>query len=342
MKKEVVMNFLTSFVSVAIMVALAVPGFVLRKRKMLPEKAVATLVIVLIYVSQPFLTISSFLSKDYEKELLINMLITFGFSIAFHLVAYFLSELAFLPFSKRKRKNETDEEYAVRNEKYLAGSRMGVVTSFMGNIGFMGMPVMRALFPEHPEMLIYTAVFMIGFHIASWTLGVYKITKDKRNISLKSAFLNPPVFALVVAIPLFFLKHYIPETILTPLSDGVGYLADMTLPLSMIIIGMRLAEIPIKDLLSDVRAYVVCVVKLVIAPMVSLGIMLLIRLVFSSLDEMVIITSFIVMAMPSAASTLTFAEKFGGDRETAVRATLITTVLSVLSIPLLMLLCAVI
>ena len=70
-------DFLTSFISVATMIAIAVPGFILRKKNMLPEKAVAALVAVLIYVSQPFLTIDSFLEKDYRPELLVGMGVTF-------------------------------------------------------------------------------------------------------------------------------------------------------------------------------------------------------------------------------------------------------------------------
>lgn len=76
-------DFLTSLISVGIMIALAVPGFILKRLNMLPEKAVAALVAVLIYVSQPFLTIDSFLEKDYQPQLLIGMGISFSAVAAF-------------------------------------------------------------------------------------------------------------------------------------------------------------------------------------------------------------------------------------------------------------------
>lgn len=188
-------------------------------------------------------------------------------------------------------------------------------------------------------MLIYTAVFILGFNIASWTLGVYTITGDKKHISLRKALLNPPTAALVVALPLFFFKSYIPSDVLTPLSSGIGYLSDMTLPLSMIILGIRLADIKFKVLLTDVKVYIVCLIKLVAAPLICFGIMYLLKLVFPALDKSIIVTAYIVIAMPSASLTLTFAEMFDGDRATAVKTTILTTLLSVITIPLLMLLC---
>lgn len=332
------MTFVTTLTSVAIMVALAVPGFILRKMKMLPEKAVATLVVVLIYVSQPFLTIDSFLSKDFSPSLLINMLITLGLSLVLHIAVFFIAKLVFSFFRVKRKENESDEDYQKRVELNAGQKRIAVITSFMGNIGFMGIPVMKLLFPGNAEMLIYTAVFMVGFNVASWTLGVYTVTGDAKNISLRRAFFNPAVFALVVAIPLFVLKKYIPVSLLTPLDQGIGFLADMTLPLSMLILGIRLADVKVVELFSEVKIYFVCVMKLLVAPLLSLGVVLLLRLIFPSLDENVMTTVFIAMAMPSAALTLSFAEKFDGERNSAVRATLITTLLSIVTIAVLMLL----
>ena len=65
--------------ALGIMIALAVPGFILKRKNMLPDKAVAALVAVLIYVSQPFMTIDSFLEKDYQPQLLSGMGISFVF-----------------------------------------------------------------------------------------------------------------------------------------------------------------------------------------------------------------------------------------------------------------------
>lgn len=335
-------DFLTSFISVATMIAIAVPGFILRKKNMLPEKAVAALVAVLIYVSQPFLTIGSFLEKDYRPELLVGMGVTFLLSLVLHTLAYFMAKGTFALFREKKTAEadrENGEELPLAS-KLAAEKRMLTVTSFMGNVGFMGIPVMKALFPESPEMLIYTAVFILGFNIASWTLGVYEVTGDKKNISFRRALLNPPTAALVVALPLFFFKSYIPPDVIVPVSSAVGYLADMTLPLSMIILGIRLADIKFSSLFTDGKVYVACALKLVASPLLAFAVCFALVRLFPALDRSVSITIYIVMAMPSASLGLTFAEMFDGDRESAVRSTLLTTLFSVITIPLLMLLCA--
>ena len=330
------MIFLTTLISVATMVALALPGFILRKKNMLPEKAVATLVTVLIYASQPFLTISSFLNKDYHPKLLINMAITFGFSIAIHIIVFFVAKLVFSFFKVKKGEDESDEDYAVRRESCDKQNRISTISSFMGNIGFMGIPVMKLLFPDKPEMLIYTAVFMVGFNISAWTLGVFALTGDKKNISLKSAFLNPAVATLSIALLLFFFKQYIPTKVIEPISTGIDYLAEMTLPLSMIILGIRLADMKATALLSSPKSYLACGMKLLVAPLLTLGLALLVKLIFPALSGTVIKAIFICMAMPSAAMNLSFAEMFGGDREAAVRNVLLSTILSVVTIALLM------
>lgn len=309
------------------MAALCVPGIILRKRKMLPDSAVAALVAVLVYVSQPVLTVSGFMEKDYDPSLLPNMAIVLLGSFVVHLAAYLVARLA---FKAVRGDEETDK-----------AKRASTICTFMGNVGFMGIPVVKALFPNNPEMLIYVAIINVSFNVISWTLGVYTITGDKSNVSVRRAFLNPPTVALVAALPLFFFKAYIPAAVFTPIQSCANYLAGMTLPLSMIILGIRLAEIPFGSLFTSPVAYVSSALKLVVVPLVSFALLYPIHALFPQTDNGVIISIYIAMAMPSAALTLSFAEMFDGDRETAVKTSVITTALSVITIPLLMLLCAV-
>ena len=91
-------------------------------------------------------------------------------------------------------------------------------------------------------------------------------------------------------------------------------------------------------LIADVRVYIVAVLKLIVSPLLSLGILLLADIIFP-LDRFVMIALFIIAAMPTASSALNFAEMFGGDRETAAASTLMNTLLSIITIPVLMLLC---
>jgi predicted permease len=330
-------DFLTTLINVGMMTALAIPGFLLKKKDMLPEKAVAALVAVLVFVSQPFITISGFMEKKYEPTLLANMGIALLFSLVFHVIVYFVARTVFFAITKRAN-GDADDETKEKARMDAWQNKACTVASFMGNAGFMGLPVMKALFPNNPEMLIYTAVINIGFNIASWTLGVYTITGNKKDMGLKRALCNPPTLALVVGLPLFFFNAYIPVEVFTPVSTAVNYLADMTLPLSMIILGIRFADLKIKELFTSAKVYLVCFLKLIVSPLICFALMFVTRLIFPALDAYVIIAVFVIMAMPTAALTLSFAEMYDGDRLTVVKSTVLSTFLSIVTIPLLMLL----
>lgn len=387
------MAFLQTFVNVVMIVVLAVPGYLLRKTKLFPDKAASILAVLLLYISQPFLMMSSLFNKEFRASMLVNFAWVLFFAVALQLIVYFAAKLLFC-----KEKNE-------------AARRACVASSYLGNVGFMGIPVMQMLFPGNDEMVLYTVVYNIAFNAMTWTLGVFAITGDKKRINPLKIVLNPPTIAVIVALPFFFLNVHIPEQVMTP----IGYLGNMTLPLSMIILGVRLAdmhfvggrqkifaeevkafsedygrplaggaapdsakdgepavvteisdiaagaEVPDKEgqtalptclsvssaagtflrrrgILDDVRVYMVSFVKLVLSPLLGFAVMLLLRLAVP-IDRYVIIALFIIGAMPTASSALNFAEMFGGDKETAAAATLMNTLLCIVTIPVLMLLC---
>lgn len=388
------MAFLQTFVNVVMIVVLAVPGFLLRKTKLLPDKATGMLAVLLLYVSQPFLMMSSLFNKEFETSMLIDFLWVIVFAAGLQLLVYIAAKFIFC-----KTKGE-------------AARRACVASSYLGNVGFMGIPVMQMLFPGNTDMILYTVVYNIVFNAMTWTLGVFAITGDKKKVRPLKIILNPPTIAVIVALPFFFLNVHIPEQVMTPIS----YLGEMTLPLSMIILGVRLADmrlfgakrpavesaaetalspvigegkaqpaaslagasceeiydeepvLPVSDeefappvsveedavtsapqsvsarentpktgILDSPKVYLVAAVKLLLSPLLSLGVMLLVGLLFP-IERFVIIALFIIAAMPTASSALNFAEMYGGDKETAAAATLMNTILCILSIPVLMML----
>ena len=402
------MAFLQTFINVVMIVVLAVPGFALRKARLLPDKAASVLAVVLLYVSQPFLMMSSLFDKAFEPSMLIDFLWVIVFAVALQLAVYFAAKLIFA---------KTKED---------ATRRACVACSYLGNVGFMGIPVMQMLFPENGEMVLYTVVYNIAFNAMCWTLGVYAVTGEKKSVKPYKIILNPPTIAVIIALPFFFCNVHIPEQVLTPIS----YLGNMTLPLSMIILGIRLADmrllgvkktasvaasapsaVPIvaeqtkngavesaanvaeisdiasdceifdvnagapcsvpaavsgsvpaektagaqefsadssgrdasagkgkRGIVDDPKVYLVALVKLLLSPLLSLGVMLLVQLVLP-VDRYVVIAVYIIAAMPSASSALNFAEMYGGDKETAAASTLMNTLLCVITVPVLMLLC---
>ena len=96
------MNFTTTLISVALLIVMAVPGYALKKAKLLGENAAAPLVAVLMYVAQPILIIASFFRKSYEPRLLANMGWVLLFTTLFLFMGYGIARLI---FSRRRDEN---------------------------------------------------------------------------------------------------------------------------------------------------------------------------------------------------------------------------------------------
>ena len=112
----------------------------------------------------------------------------------------------------------------------------------------------------------------------------------------------------------------------------VNLLAQMTTPLCMIILGMRFASAPLKELFIHPGVYVASLTKILIFPLLTYA-----AVYFLPIDYSVKVTLFILSAMPSASVNLNLSEIYGGDSKTAANTILLSTLLCVVTIPLLLL-----
>lgn len=134
------MDFLSCFINVLIIVVLAIPGFFLRKTRLFPDGAATVLAVLLLYIAQPFLMMASLFNKPFEPSMLLNFLWIILFAILLQVIVFFGARLIFAP------------------SKDEAAKRACVATSYLGNVGFMGIPVMQMLFPDNSDLVLYTVV----------------------------------------------------------------------------------------------------------------------------------------------------------------------------------------
>jgi predicted permease len=314
------LNFIEVLINISILMLLGVPGYILRKTNLLKSQDSKSLALLLLYITQPFLIIMSFQGKTYERGILGSLgIISLG-SIAIHLIMLTLAYFVFLKMNLDKKQK-------------------GVFTfaSTFANCGYMGIPVIAMLFSGKEylaEMLIYVSVYITVFNVLNWTVGIYIISGDKRFISIKNAFLNPATIATFIALPLFFAKINL-SSIAIQLTDAFNLLGNMTTPVSMIIIGLKLAEMPFKEIFSSKHVYLTSFLKLIVMPLI----MYLLLLPFkASISPVVIAVLLIISAMPTAANTVANADRFGGDSLSAAKAMLCSTILCVLTLPVITLL----
>ncbi len=315
-------TFFDVLITVASLVILAIPGYILAKCKMLPEKSAEAFSTLVLYVCQTAMVFNGFQGYNFDKAIGTSMLTVFVLAFIIHFIM-----IAIVSFFVRGNR-----EAQLKCVKY---------GSVFGNCGYMGFPFIKMLFGDG-EALIYVAVVIAVWNILNWTFGVYMITGDKKQISLKKILLNPVIIAVVVGFLTFIIAQR-PivdlavegsklDSILTKFMNSVKCLADAVTPLSMIVIGMRLAGVNLRQLFVDKLAYVQCALKLV-----AMSFITIILLAFLPISETVKYTLFFTMSMPAATSTTLFAVKFNGDSRFGSVCVLLSTVLSIITIPLMFL-----
>ncbi len=322
--------FLKAFLIMAVLIAFAVPGFALKKLNMVGEGGTLTLSNLLLYVCQPALAINAFcvfsdadwaIVNSVDKlDMLGNLGIAATIALVSMLLMFVICKLVFLKAKDRK-----------------AADVYSFIAVF-SNSGFLGVPFVQLFTDGNPLAVMYVMMFNIVFSFLCWTLGVVLITGSFKEIRLKKLVCNPAIIACVIALIMFFVPQ-----INFFMFDGVKelrifpqYLSYMTAPLSMFIVGIRIAETPVRQLFCKKGVYAAGFLRLIVAPFLTL----LISMPFwgivghGGFEEYVYISPIIAMIMSPASSVVAMAERFDGDKETATAGFVTNTLLSVITIPL--------
>ena len=209
-----------------------------------------------------------------------------------------------------------------------------IFSSMFSNNGFMGFPVALALFQEEGLAL---AVFLgIPFNLLAYTLGPKLMCMDHGTQnstpppSWRSILLTGVNCATVLGLTLYLCRLPIPSTLSAPLT----YLSNVTTPLSMLVIGMNLTEGRVGDLLRDWDVFSVTFLRLICFPVLT---WMILRLLPIS-NPLVVGVTLIIMAMPAPAISAILAESYHSDKELASRAVFLSSLLCLISIPLISLL----
>lgn len=208
--------------------------------------------------------------------------------------------------------------------------RKGVFRFMMmfGNTGFIGFPVTAAIFGM--EALIYATVFNLVFNVLVFSLGVWLLATDNEyGVKVKmgpKAFLSPCIVASVATIALAFAGvHGVPV-----LGEALDTLGSLTTPAAMLIIGSSLANVPVRQLVGGPRLMAAALVRLLAAPA-----LVWLALHFVVSDPVLLGVIVVLSAMPVATNGTMLCFQYGGDSKTMAQGTFVTTLLAVVTIPVL-------
>lgn len=286
-----------------IMFALMLLGLLLSRRGMITEQGSRDLSNVLLYAVIPCVILRSYMS-EFSMEKLRAM----GLSALIAVIAFAASiAVAYLTCGTRHR----IENFAVA----------------FGNAGFIGIPLVTAVFG--PEAAFYVVSFSTFANLLQWTYGIVIISGKKETMNLRMVFVNPVFISMVIGIALFVLQPTLP----TVVTGTIGYIADGNTVLAMIILGYYLSKVQLRGLFADVRLYLFSALRLLVVPAVTI----LVFLPFPFARGEITLITLIAAATPIASSTAIFAQKFDQDYRRAVSYVCLSTILSVATLPLVML-----
>lgn len=284
---------------VLVMFILVAVGCVLFRTGKITLEGSKTLGNILIYVALPSVIVNSFLiERTPEKVHALAMSAAASFLCI--LISAVVSGLVF-------RKNGVE-----------------AFASTFPNPGFFGVPLILAGLPE--GSLFYVASFIAFVNIGQWTIGVAMMTGEKGAFSLKRLLQAPFFAATAIGLFLFLTGIPVPGLFRTTVSS----LASVNTAIAMFTIGVYLARVDFGEMLRKKRLYLIAAVRLLLIPLLSLAVLCL----FRSADINMRLAVLIVSACPVGSNVAVYAQLHGRDYEYAVQTVLISTVLSIVTIPL--------
>ena len=328
--------------NVGILFIMMIPGIIMKKCKLSSDgfgKGISNLVL---YVAQPALIFLAYL-KEYSQRILINSLVVLLLSV----IAHGIFCLALLFF----RKTTEDRQRMLR------------FATIFSNAAFMGIPLITAVLGA--EYTIYASIYNITFNMFLWTLGVHICTAGntlddgtvlKSEASLTKALIHPVTIAAVLGLVFFFLPihTYVPELI----DKSLNMVANLVAPLSMLVLGLRIAEIDLKGgtrvkkndemeagesgehsptsrpFFADINLYVFIALRHFLMPALVIGAIALLKLTGLGIEDEITTVVVIMASAPAASSAAMFAEKYDCDAAYVSKLVAFSTIISIASMPL--------
>lgn len=212
---------------------------------------------------------------------------------------------------------------------YLLFKRTYALDNFaaaFSNAGFIGIPLVQATIGG--DAVFYIAPYIALLNILQWTYGVFVITQDKKVITYKKLFTNPIVIATIIGCLIFFLHVPIPDIGITIFTTISG----LNTPIAMLISGVYLAQISFYSMFNNRKLFISSIVRLLMIPCITLGIFYLFSFVSMDIKLAVLIAT----SAPVGSNIAIFASLYDKDYLYSVKTICLSTILSVITMPCIM------
>ena len=296
-------NLITAATNVGVLYIIVAVGYLCDKLGVYTEETARKTVNFLLYFVASCTLINSFIKIEATPDTVGKFFTAFGLSVATHVIAILINMFTF--------RNKSDERSAVYK-----------FASIYGNVAFMALPLAQAVLGD--EGVLYCAGGAVVFNLFTFTHGVKLMSKEGTKLSVKKILINPGVIATVIGLPIFLIGFDVPYIIARP----VEMLADLNTPVAMLVFGTYLSRTDLKTMVLDKKIYAVAAMKLVVLPLICMGVYYLFGLRGTLLTAVIITAS-----VPSANNTFMFSSLYGRDAATASKTVALVSFMSILTMP---------
>lgn len=309
------MEFFTIINQIVFLTILAFCGILALRLKILTELSKDVIEKLVFYITLPLLIVTKISNLEITPAILQNSGLVVGFTYLILVIQIIIGNLSakFLRLPK-------------------AQSVIHSMHTYLGNIVFLGFPLLDALFPGG-EAILYAALYQLVMNTVLWTYGIYKLNpaQNEKGFRNLKKLVNPNTIALVIGLLMMIFKLRLPDIIYNPLA-GLG---STTLYLAMLYIGILLAKIKIVGMFKKRDVLILSLNKLLIIPVILI---MLIQLILNFLSVKMDETAFSVIileaSMPCMIILVLLAKRFGSDDSKAMENFVVSTILSIISLPI--------
>lgn len=311
------MSFGISAGQVAVMFILMALGFLAFRLRWISDEAVSGMTKLVMFFVTPAVIVTSF-QRPFDPAKLQTIGLVFGLDL---LVFSLTIGLARLIFSRR----------FIPDDLRRTVLRFGTTYT---NAGFLGIPLAQALLGS--DGVFYVVAFIVAFHVFVWTHGDALFGRTRvgaRDNRLLEVLMNPNIIATTIGLVCFLASWQFPGL----LNQAVGHVASMNTPMSMIVVGANLAAISLRSVFRDRHAWLGMMARNLVVPLIFVaGFGLL------PLDPVAKMATLIAVAAPVGAFVVMFSILHGRDTRFATRLLTVSTLSSIVTMPLILWLASVV
>lgn len=288
-----------------ILLAMMAIGYYSYRKEWIDRNAYGKLSKIVVNILNPLIIINGVLGRsggENGEKVFINLLLIILYFIILIAVSFLVVRLLHVK--------------PAQNHLY----RMMTVFS---NVGFMAIPLVSSVYGE--ECVFYVSFYILIYNILLYTYGIHLISGGKKEKTDLKKLMNPGVAACLVSVVVFAGNIPAAESV----KSFTGYMGNAAIPMSMMLIGASIAQANLRELLGEAKIYAFLAIKLLIIPVTAA----LISRNFALPAELAGIFVF-MLGMPVGSIVVPLAAEYGADETCCTRGTVLSTLFSILTIPL--------